>query len=310
MTVDEAAAWWRQRHVRITERAAGYADPAWAALTPTTVESWADSIPGMVRLTQTAMVASATGASDYVAAALAAQGANPAPGIVDPAAFAQTAADGRALGSLLYMPAVNVRARTEAGMDSAQALRAGRADLQMILSTQIADIGRQAVSAAMVADRKVNGYVRMTGPKPCSRCAVLAGKFYRYNTGFDRHPSCQCVHIPAVENRAGDVRTTPKRYFDSLPKPEQDRVFTQAGAQAIRDGADMSQVVNARRGMLTAQVYGQTVVTTTEGVTTRGLAYKAGRRSYAPRLMPESIYEIAGSREEAIRLLKVHGYIL
>jgi hypothetical protein len=77
---------------------------------------------------------------------------------------------------------------------------------------------------------------------------------------------------------------------------EQDKVFTKAGAQAIRDGADPAKVVNARRGMQTAadgRLY------TTEA---------AGRT--ASRLMPEQIYrEANGSRDEAIRLLRRFGYI-
>jgi hypothetical protein len=98
------------------------------------------------------------------------------------------------------------------------------------------------------------------------------------------------------------VRTDPKLYFESLSGPEQDRIFTKVGAQAIRDGADIFQVVNARRtkaGMYTAGG----LKYTTESTTKRG-------RKRGPRLMPESIYKIAGSdRAEAIRLLRFHGYL-
>jgi hypothetical protein len=77
-------------------------------------------------------------------------------------------------------------------------------------------------------------------------------------------------------------------------------VFGQAGAAAIRDGADLGQVVNARRGMYTAAGRSLTVESTT-------------RRGVAPgkvRLMPEQIYrEARGDRDEAIRLLKRFGYL-
>jgi hypothetical protein len=55
----------------------------------------------------------------------------------------------------------------------------------------------------------------------------------------------------------------------------------------------MAKVVNARRGMHTAdgRLY------TTEA---------AGRR---PRLMPEQIFRDARDRDDAIRLLRLHGYI-
>lgn len=160
------------------------------------------------------------------------------------------------------------------------------------------------------------------------------------------------MHVPAGEDTADDIRTDPRKWFDSLSEAEQNRQFTVAGAQAIRDGANISQVVNARRGAygltpagarITAaearalrggrdrgrleavDVYGRQLFITTEGVTTRGVAgvrlgaketgvkrpsggrYRSAR---PPRLMPESIYQIAGDdRAEALRLLKRFGYI-
>jgi hypothetical protein len=109
-----------------------------------------------------------------------------------------------------------------------------------------------------------------------------------------RHPRCDCQHIPAREDMAGDLRTDPGAYFRSLPEKEQDRLFTADGAQAIRHGADVSQVVNARRGMYTAAGHSFT---------------RTGARR-GPRLMPEQIYlEARGNRAEAIRLLRFHGYL-
>src|SRR5690606_25790677 len=106
-----------------------------------------------------------------------------------------------------------------------------------------------------------------------SRCVILAGRFYRKNTGFQRHPGCDCRHIPASESVAGDLAVDPRAYFDSLTEAEQDKAFTKAGAEAIRAGADIGQVVNARRGMYTAQ--GQLL--TREGTTSRGRAFQALR---------------------------------
>lgn len=60
---------------------------------------------------------------------------------------------------------------------------------------------------------------------------------------------CDCRHIPCPEAVADDLTTDPRAYFDSLSGPEQERIFTRSGAKAIRDGADMGRVVNARRGM-------------------------------------------------------------
>lgn len=120
---------------------------------------------------------------------------------------------------------------------------------------------------------------------------------------------------------AGDLRTSPKSYFESLDDAEQNATFTKAGAQAIRDGANINQVVNARRGMYTASIGNLTVKATHEGVTSRGefghlqsdLRKRKGNRyrtSQTIRIMPEQIYrEANGNREEAIRLLRRFGYL-
>src|SRR5690606_25685747 len=120
--------------------------------------------------------------------------------------------------------------------------------LERAASTALSDTARQGEVVAM-ARRPVAGYVRMLVPPSCSRCALLAGKFYRFNDGFLRHPYCGCRHMPASEALAGDLALAARVYFDSLSEAEQRRVFTVAGAEAIRDGADIGRVVNARRGM-------------------------------------------------------------
>jgi hypothetical protein len=193
----------------------------------------------------------------------------------------------------------------------------------MAVGTLLSDTGRQSESLAMGV-RTVTGYVRMLNPPSCSRCALLAGKWYRKNTGFRRHPGCDCRHIPSSESVAGDLTVDPNVYFDSLGKAEQDRVFTKAGAEAIRSDANINQVVNARRGMQSAQVGGRQILATTEGTTRRGVAYQslstskatdvkvAGQRysrASRPRLMPETIQAIATDRDDYLRLLAVNGYL-
>jgi hypothetical protein len=197
--------------------------------------------------------------------------------------------------------------------------------LAMLVATTVQDAGRNGASLQMAVTPSVTGYVRMLNPPSCSRCTILAGKVFKWNQGFDRHPNCDCRHIPVDENTAGDLTTDPEAYFDSLPTSEQDRIFTKAGAQAIRDGANIGQVVNARKGMHTAQinprgwipkgrlasqeVFGQQVFTTTAGTTRRGSARKAMGSGRPVRLMPESIYALATDRTDALRLLKLYGFI-
>ncbi len=177
------------------------------------------------------------------------------------------------------------------------------AQLSMLVASAVQDAGRNGASLQMAVTPTVTGYVRMLNPPSCSRCVILAGKFYRWNEGFERHPLCDCRHIPSTENLAGDLTTDPQAYFDSLSRAEQDRVFTATGAEAIRDGADMGRVVNARRngGVRKAQLFGRSAFTTSVGTG------RSGRRG--ARLMPESIYAIAQDRADAIRLLKLYGFI-
>jgi hypothetical protein len=223
--------------------------------------------------------------------------------------LAGVASDGRDLTSLLYQPVISTLVAIKKGATIPRARAIGLNTLDMIARTQVADAGRAAESIAMVARPKVQGYVRMLSLPSCSRCIILAGKFYRWNTGFQRHPRCDCLHVPSQENVAGDVRTDPRALFESMTTAEQDKTFGQAGAQALRDGADLNQVVNARRGMDTATVFGRTVQHTREGITRRGLAGQRLGKSPV-RLMPEQIYkEAKGNREEAIRLLRRYAYI-
>lgn len=207
------------------------------------------------------------------------------------------------------------------------------AHLGMLVASAVQDAGRNGAALQMAVTPSVTGYVRMLNPPSCSRCAILAGVEYDLSEPFERHPSCDCRHVPISENVSGDLTTDPRAYFDSLPSTEdlneryplldrglrreagiysREDIFGVAGSQAILDGADMNQVVNARRGMAPAQVFGRDALHTFEGVTRRSLFRKSQPASKRPvRLMPESIYRIAGvDREQALRLLKVYGYIL
>lgn len=251
--------------------------------------------------------AAADGA-DYIEQALDAQDvAATAAGAVSPSMLAGIASDGRALTSLLYQPAISTLVAIRQGASVRRAKAVGLNTLDMIARTQVADAGRSAETIGMTIRPQVTGYVRMLSLPSCSRCIVLGGKWFRWNEGFQRHPVCDCRHVPARENVAGDLTTDPKKLFNRLSEEQQNKIFGEAGAEAIRNGADINQVVNARRGMDTAVVFGRPVQHTREGITKRG---HAGRRLKGPvRLMPETILrEAKGNRSEAIRLLKAHGY--
>lgn len=314
-------------------------------------EAWRTLGPQMLALLVASQVAAGRESDGYVAAAVAELGLpDTQDGQVSARGLAGVASDGRPLASLLYEPVIAARAAGAAGgLTTADALAFGRASLDRIVTTQVADAARAAESVATVSRPAITGYVRMVSAPCCSRCAILAGRHYRWNEGFQRHPKCDCRHIPASEDVAGDLTTDPRKLIESGqvgryvtdPKTGEERFvhgLSKDDRKAIvEDGADPAQVINAHRGMSTAQVFGRNVKITSEGTTARGLAgQRLGRlqredaglatritrsgpelrrvtqqRSQVPRLRPESIYKIAGNdRAEALRLLRRFGYLI
>lgn len=263
--------------------------------------SWARQVPAMVSVLSGIQSKAAAAGAGYGAATLAQQGLYEAPRhFVDPQAFAGVASDGRSLAGLLYAPVPHTKALIAGGMEPAQALEQGGKFLTTITRTQVADAGRGAAGVD-TATRNKTGFIRMLNPPSCSRCSVLAGRFYRWNAGFDRHPRCDCIHvqtsIAAAETEG--LMHDPYEYFHSLSPKDQDKVYTKAGAQAIRDGGDLFQVVNSRRGMKPGGLV------TTEGTSKRG---NFGRNG--PRLTPEAIYGQSLSRADTLKALEKYGYVL
>lgn len=213
-------------------------------------------------------------------------------------------------------------------------LEQARTDWQfsLMVATQLKDLARMGAGTSMAARPNVTGYVRMIQAGACSRCAVLAGRRFKWNSGFERHPGCLCTHVPmGRRSNESELISHPDDYFESLPTAEslaerypdltvaarreaglysQEDIFTKSGARAIRDGADISQVVNVRSGMSTATIGGRQALVSDVGTTARGSASRAKTgRNMKQRLMPESIYANARSHEDAIRMLRLHGYI-
>lgn len=295
MAAPEVAVEHARQRARLAAAVREQAGRAWANVDRNDITaSWVAELPRLLAGITVGQRAAAQTADGYVSAALADQGVRAvATGAVDPAAFAGVASDGRGLASLLQLPVFTALRAIGSGHSMDRAMAAGGALAQLAAHTQVADAGRVADQVAMVS-RRQHGYVRMVVGATCARCIILAGRWYRWNAGFNRHPKCDCIGIPAAEDSADELTTDPRKTFDSMSQAAQDKVFGKAGAQAIREGADMAKVVNARRGMQTA-ADGRLYATEA-----------AGRR---PRLMPEQIFREARDRDDAIRLLRLHGYI-
>jgi hypothetical protein len=182
----------------------------------------------------------------------------------------------------------------------------GQSRLVLMARTEVADAGRLAVEIGQAAEPTCYGYVRVVNAPACGRCLVLAGRVYEWSRGFQRHPACDCTMQP-VTTPGATAERGPRELFEQMT-PDQQRLAlgSEANAEAVRQGADIGQVVNAQRGMYVAG--GRQF--TSEGMTRRGLAGKAlGAKT--PRLTPRQIFiEAAGDREEAVRLLQRFGYLI
>lgn len=157
-------------------------------------------------------------------------------------------------------------------------------EFQRVVSSLVQDAGRSAESVATTVRPRI-GYVRYLSPPSCSRCAVLAGRVYRYSQGFQRHPGCDCTMIPTTVASADFTQ-------DPIDLMERGLVtgLSKADRRAIADGADFNQVVNVRAKKAGLKSSGRVL-------TRRG------------RPTPEAIYARTATRDEAIEQLIAAGYV-
>lgn len=191
------------------------------------------------------------------------------------------------------------------------------AGLDLFVQAEIIAAGADAASAEIAAGPEWTNYVRVLNPPSCDRCTILAGRVYRDLDGFARHPGCDCQHWPVeswAEAEAQGLITNPQVAFERGLV----RGLSKADTQAIRDGADIQEIVNAKRGggtrpkgmtnAIAVDVFGRTVKATLEG-TTRRAEWRRKHPNLPIRLRPESIYEHAKDRDDVLRLLRLYGYI-
>lgn len=157
------------------------------------------------------------------------------------------------------------------------------AGFDRLVESLVQEAGRAAESVA-TAVRPDIWHVRFLSPPSCSRCAILAGRVYRYSDGFLRHPNCDCVMVPTT------VANAEPQDVEQLIRDGQVTGLSKADLQALRGGADLGKVVNVR--------------SRAAGLTESGrVLARAGRPT------PEGIYRLASTRDEAVELLKRFGYV-
>jgi hypothetical protein len=256
---------------------------------------------------------------------------------INPEAFAGMNGAGLGLDSAALYSSQVMFDEIAKGAGPAAVLGAGLNFVSATSRTALLDMGRQADRVQMFARTEYKNWVRQIGPGACSRCIQLAG-IASYQKAFLRHPNCHCIAVPAAESFDGAIETSPRAYFDQLSRADQDKRFTKAGAEAIREGgADIARVVNARRGALGIK-YGPRIIPEPGKRTIRPrnigtqdkpiwvyetveLTGKRARKTYtygsldrrlprSTRLMPETIVKLArGDRARLIELLKHYGYL-
>jgi hypothetical protein len=230
--------------------------------------SWSTVGPRVTVITMAAQLGAARDGAAYVQELV---GATQSAEVV-PAALSGVASDGRPLASLLESSIVEAKRGIAAGGTVGQALARGGSWLDMAVHTQVGDAGRDATSLGITARPRVS-WVRMVNPPCCQRCAVLAGKVFRFNQGFQRHPRCDCTHIPqTVANpRAAGIHIGPGDVKD----------LTKAQQAAIADGADFNKTINDQRK----------------------------RSDYLPATQVDRITQLARSRTDAVQSLTTAGYL-
>lgn len=240
----------QRRIINRTDKAIRKAVRAWAAMEFANLdESWAQVGSTVLATAYVAQNANAADANGYMRQATRSYGAKPSDLVVNSSAFVGIDGSGRELSALLFGAVTTTKQAVGAGLGSQQALYAGQLYLASMMKTALHDTSRSADLTAATGDGYTR-YVRVVSAGACSRCAVLAG-ISSNRTAFKRHPACKCTAFPiedGVTQAPAGLHDNAEDYFESLSAAEQDRVFTKAGAEAIRSGADISQLVTARRG--------------------------------------------------------------
>ncbi|HET8538115.1 MAG TPA: hypothetical protein VFL73_13150, partial [Solirubrobacteraceae bacterium] len=102
-----------------------------------------------------------------------------------------------------------------------------------LVATLVQDAGRTASAVDLATRPAVTGYVRVLSGSSCARCAILAGRVYRYSQGFQRHPQCDCTMQPTTMHLGRGYTTDPEEAF----RQGRIRGLSRADTRAINEGA-------------------------------------------------------------------------
>jgi hypothetical protein len=271
----------------------------WGQLDPHELDrAFAASSPAAVQLVAAGQARSAGLGPRYLEAFLGASGATDTERQpLAAAAFAGRSVDGRPLTDALYSGVVEVKRRVALGQDLTEARAAGFARITRAVSTELGDTARESLTGSMVLDPHVEGYRRAVRLPACGRCLQLAGKVYRVEAAFLRHPRCDCVNEPHLGGKLDE----PEDLFARMSPAEQDAAVGKADAELVRSGErTVSQVVNARAATNKAK-----------GLAAPLPAAQLGRRTVGAKPTPLALRLTAkGDPDRYRELMDAEGYLL
>ena len=241
----------------------------WSGMGPDFDASWAEIGPKVLLVAASSRLGAARAGEAYVAGTVDVEPV----ARVNARALAGVASDGRSLASLLDEVVIVAKVGVRDGLSRAAALDRGGSWLDMAVHTQVADASRDAQRLAVVSRPRVE-FVRVANAPCCQRCAVLAGRVYRYSQGFQRHLRCDCAMLPTTKANQDAAGMT--------IGPEDVRDLTKSQREAIADGEDFNQVVND---------------------------YQRGKAWHLPPTRVERITAGARSRDAAVDRLSREGFL-
>lgn len=247
------AARWRSRNARRAAQAASLAAATWRSeVDPANIKgSWMRAVPGLVYQLNVMQTQAAIEAGEYVDATVRQAGEKPSGSVVAASALVSDTRSGL-LWSLQAAP-VRVLERMSRGTGLVESMSTGLLSATLTASTALQTTASEAVDIAQISDSRIAGYTRYLVTPSCGRCVVLAGRFYPWSAGFQRHPRCDCQHRPVTyaEKRRGDF-TAPSNvneWLKTLSEKEQNRYFGKKAAEDIRGGMDFDKAINSNQGM-------------------------------------------------------------
>ncbi|GFH38905.1 VG15 protein [Streptomyces pacificus] len=311
----------QEARARVAEATARAARGAWRQIDRDHIyDSWLVLMARVLAIVSGGQLAAARATEPWLLALLGVDPEQAESDHLSPSALTGVDGSGRALAEVLMAPMWAALRLVTQGKPVVQSMAHGQVLLDVVVKTAVADAGRAADLVGMASRPGVTSYIRVVESGACSRCLVLAGREYGVSRAFLRHPRCHCGMEPVTRDHQPTAQD-PRKVFDAMSEAQKRRTFGEAAVKAIEAGADIAQVVNARRGMASASVFGRRVLATSEGITRRGIAGRRlknfqkvpGQRyrvARTPRLMPEEIFRLADDREHALRLLRQHGFIV